>query len=270
MLDINNMSSKAIVKEQYKKTDNLKLRKGLHDKYSVNKLGFQKWMFQQYPFASKIKVLELGSGRGELWNYYFENDELLSLEMDITLSDFSDGMVNHMQQSYAGKDLSVKRIDILDIPFENETFDLILANSMLYHVKDIDSALSEVRRVLKKDGLFYCSTLGTNGMTRFLYDGLDELGIPYNHESNISFSLQNGMGLLQKQFSQVERRDYEDALEIDNVEDYIDYIYSMASMQGLEEKYYEILLDYFNGKKENGYLHVPKEYGMFVAGNIGL
>lgn len=35
MIDIDNMSSKTLIKEQYKNTDNLELRKGLHDKYSV-------------------------------------------------------------------------------------------------------------------------------------------------------------------------------------------------------------------------------------------
>lgn len=266
MLDINNMSSKTVLEEQYKNTDNLKLRKSLHEKYSINKIGFSKWMFDQYPFQAKNKILELGSGSGELWNYYFENDILQGYEMDITVSDFSDGIVDFLQHSYSGKGMSVKKIDIMDIPFENDTFDLIIANSMLYHVKDIDSALSEVKRVLKKDGLFFCSTLGMNGMTQYLYHALDELGIPYNHEFNISFTLQNGMQILKKQFSKVERHDYEDALEIDKVEDYLAYIYSMASMQGLDQKYYDILLNYFNSKKVNGYLHVPKEYGMFVAG----
>ena len=95
MINIDNMSSKTVIKEQYKNTNNLKLRKSLHEKYSVNKMGFQKWMFEQYPFRTKIKVLELGSGRGELWNYYFENKILQDYEMDITLSDFSDGMVDY-------------------------------------------------------------------------------------------------------------------------------------------------------------------------------
>ena len=266
MIDIDNMSSNAVIIKQYKNTNNLKLRKSLHEKYSVNKIGFQKWMFDQYPFRKEMKVLELGSGRGELWNFYFDNDMLQSYEMDITLSDFSDGMVDCLRQAYSDKRISVKKIDISDIPFEENTFDLIIANSMLYHVKDIDLALSEVRRVLKKDGLFYCSTLGMNGMTQYLYHALDELGIPYNHESSISFTLQNGMQLLKKQFGKVERRDYEDALEIDKVEDYVDYIYSMASLQGLDPENYATLLNYFNSKKVNGYLHVPKEYGMFVAG----
>ena len=268
MIDIDNMSSKTVVKEQYKNEDNLKQRKGLHEKYSVNKVGFQKWMFEQYSFHTKAKVLELGSGRGELWNYYFENDMLQSYEMDITLSDFSDGMVDHLLHSYPDKNISIRKIDILNIPFEKDTFDLIIANSMLYHVKDIDLALSEVGRVLKKDGLFYCATFGMNGMMQYLYHALEELGIPYNHESNISFTLQNGMQLLKKQFSKVERRDYEDALMIDKVEDYLEYIYSMASLQGLDPENYDILLNYFNSKKVNGYLHVPKEYWMFVDGEM--
>ena len=40
----------------------------------------------------------------------------------------------------------------------------------------------------------------------------------------------------------------------------------MASLQGLDRKYYDTLLNYFNSQKVNGYLYVPKEYGMFVAG----
>ncbi len=102
-------------------------------------------------------------------------------------------------------------------------------------------------------------------LTQYLYHALDELGIFCNHEDNISFTLQNGMQLLKKQFNKVERYDYEDALEINKVEDYLEYIYSMASMQGLDRKNYDILLNYFNSRKVNGYLHVPKEYGMFVA-----
>ena len=66
MIDIDNMSSKTLIREQYKNTNNLKRRKSLHEKYSVNKIGFQKWMFEQYPFCTRMKVLELGSGRGEV------------------------------------------------------------------------------------------------------------------------------------------------------------------------------------------------------------
>ena len=58
MIDNNHMTNKTVLQEQYKNTENLKLRKSLHEKYSINKIGFQKWMFEQYPFRPKMKVLD--------------------------------------------------------------------------------------------------------------------------------------------------------------------------------------------------------------------
>lgn len=136
---------------------------------------------------------------------------------------------------------------------------------MLYHVKDIDLALSEVKRVLKKDGLFYCSTFGEDGMTKYLYDALTDMGIPYNNDMNLLFTLQNGKKKLEKYFDHIERIDYVDSLKIDKVEDYIDYIYSMSSLQGLKREFYSDLLKYFESKKKDGFLYIPKEYGMFVS-----
>lgn len=266
MINIANMTDKEIVKENYKDTGKLKLRKSIHEKYSTNKVGFLNWMFSQYSFGKEKKVLELGSGRGEMWEAYFENQELLGYHMDITLSDLSDGMVNHLKELFAGKNISIKEIDIEKIPFEDETFDIIIANSMLYHVKNIELALSEVKRVLKKDGKFYCSTFGENGMTKYLYDSLTEIGIPYKNDTNLSFTLQNGGNQLKKFFDCVEEFDYEDSLKIDKVEDYVDYIYSMSSLQGMQQELYPELVKYFEAKKEDGFLYIPKEYGMFVSG----
>lgn len=268
MIDIDHMSNKAVLQEQYRNADMLMMRKSLHEKYSMNKIGFQRWMFNKYPFKTNIKILELGSGRGELWKYYFEDEKLANYNMDITLSDFSDGMVEYLNQIYKDKKITIKKIDITDIPYEDATFDLIIANSMLYHIKDINRALTEVRRVLKPSGAFFCSTFGLNGMTQYLYNALDQLHILYDHKLNISFTLQNGLQQLNQFFNYVERIDYEDALEIDHVEDYLEYIYSMASLKGLDHKYYNQLLNYFNSRKTNGYLYVPKEYGIFVARKI--
>ena len=38
--------------------------------------------------------------------------------------------------------------------YEDEYFDVVIANGMLYHVPDLEKALSEVNRVLKKGGVF--------------------------------------------------------------------------------------------------------------------
>ena len=45
-----------------------------------------------------------------------------------------------------------------DMPFDNETFHVVHANSVLEHVVDLEASLSEVFRVLKPGGVFWFST----------------------------------------------------------------------------------------------------------------
>ena len=42
--------------------------------------------------------------------------------------------------------------DILDIQYRDETFDYVIMNHVLEHIKDMDRAMSEVKRVMKPDG----------------------------------------------------------------------------------------------------------------------
>jgi len=46
----------------------------------------------------------------------------------------------------------VQRVDMLDMPFDNESFDFVIANHVWEHVSDDFKALVEVRRVLKIGG----------------------------------------------------------------------------------------------------------------------
>ena len=102
-------------------------------------------------------VLELGCGNGLLW---MNNEESINETLSITLSDFSEGMLQSARQNINNKNIKYQVIDIQDIPYENESFDIIISRHMLYHVPDIDKALSEVKRVLKPGGKFYVSTNG--------------------------------------------------------------------------------------------------------------
>ncbi|MGC9002745.1 MAG: class I SAM-dependent methyltransferase [Dictyoglomus sp.] len=47
--------------------------------------------------------------------------------------------------------------DMLSLPYENEFFDCVLSYHSIYHTnkKGLEKAISEVHRVLKKDGEFY-------------------------------------------------------------------------------------------------------------------
>lgn len=47
----------------------------------------------------------------------------------------------------------VQKINVLDIPFKEESFDLVICNHVLEHISDDKTALKEINRVLKKGGL---------------------------------------------------------------------------------------------------------------------
>lgn len=52
----------------------------------------------------------------------------------------------------------VMKVDILDIPFDKDNFDLLIANHVLEHVSDDKQALQEISRVLKPGGFAILQT----------------------------------------------------------------------------------------------------------------
>jgi len=95
-------------------------------------------------------------------------------------------------RSYIRRDLApqhegMMKIDLQQIPFPHETFDLVICDHMLEHVDDPAAALREMRRVLKPGGRTICQTpysarLTTTsearssslGMTEFSFYGQDD------------------------------------------------------------------------------------------------
>ena len=261
MSTINNQKN---VKEQYANAGNLKARISIHQKYSTNKMGFGNWIFSNYKITHGMKVLELGCGTGDMWKGH---EDLMGACSSLVLSDFSEGMLENAKANLGEKSgLEYRVIDIQNIPFDDESFDVVIANMMLYHVPDMNRGLSEVRRVLKKGGDFYCATFGEHGIMEFLSKALNAYGVEDN--ANKNFTLQNGKEILEPFFSEVRKFDYEDSLAVTNIYDLVEYIYSLSSMTSLssvpKEEIREVLAKYV----VNGVLNVPKEYGMFCCKKV--
>ena len=258
MSNINDMS---VVKQQYATANNLSKRISIHDKYSTNKMGFGNWIVSNYRIDKGMKVLELGCGTGDMWK---NRGCLISLCSKLTLSDFSEGMLTTTKCNLAEYDnIEYKVIDIQEIPYENESFDVVIANMMLYHVPDIAKALTEVRRVLKKGCCFYCATYGEHGIVEYLSKILSVYGVEDN--INKKFTLQNGYAILNKTFSRVEKLEYIDSLEVTNIDDMVEYIYSLSSMTSLNSVPKQVIKEILTDNTTNGILNVPKEYGMFIS-----
>lgn len=257
----NNICDEKAVKAQYDDSENLDIRIAIHQKYSVNKQGFGNWIFQQYELFDGCKILELGCGNGSIWR---ENIKLLSKDCRLILSDFSENMLAAARKNVlAESGVDFKIIDIQNIPYNDNSFDIVIANMMLYHVPDLGKALSEVRRVLKPQGKFYCATYGENGIIEYLERlFIDIIG---EEKRDKVFTLQNGGYILSNYFSNVERRDREDALEVTDVNDLADYIYSAGNMSKLGTLPREVIIERLNAAMKNGIIRVPKEYGMFIS-----
>ena len=251
----------SIVKNQYKNAGNLNTRISIHSKYSTNKMGFGNWIVSNYEIKTGCRVLELGCGTGGMWKGHLD---LISRTSEVIMTDFSEGMLAEAKENLGELEkISYEVVDIQDIPYKDDSFDVVIANMMLYHVPELEKGLSEVKRVLKNDGIFYCATYGEHGIVQYIGGLLKDFGV--GDRVNKNFTLQNGKERLEQYFSAVERLDYEDSLKVTNIADIVDYIYSLSSMTNINNVSREKLTEILETKKENGILSVPKEYGMFVC-----
>ena len=258
MSDIND---KKVVEKQYATSANLNTRISIHDKYSTNKQGFGNWIYSHYEIEQGARVLELGCGTGSMWKGH---DELIKKCSELVLSDFSDAMVETTRQTIGElPNITYCSIDIQNIPCDADTFDVVIANMMLYHVPDITRGLAEVRRVLKPNGKFYCATYGEHGIIEYLSKLLSEYGVEDNVNKN--FTLQNGEAILSSVFENIRKEIYEDSLTVTNIADLVDYIYSLSSMSALSSQPREKIQALLQSHMVNGILTVPKEYGMFIS-----
>ena len=265
MNEYNKLTDCGQVSLQYKEPKNLSKRISIHEKYSVNTQGLSNWLFENYNFSKNDKLLELGSGTGNLW----KTSELVTDNLsELVLSDFSEGMVAELAKTYKGyKNIKTMAIDIQNIPFEAECFDKVIANFMLYHVQDIDLALQEVYRVLKPGGTFYCATAGSDHLIEinlWLKEFFQDMDV-FN-SSLLKFNLQNGYEQLRKHFNTIEILEYKDHLEISNPDDLIEYIFTLNEMMNIDETVKNSLKSFIKTKSDNrGIIKISKQSGTFIA-----
>lgn len=247
--------------EQYAKQDNLDIRVKLHKKYSKNKLGFNNWIFSNYQITDEINVLELGCGTGELWK---SNLDSIDKMKQLVITDFSSDMVETTRAVIGNRDnVNYEIMDIQNVSFEKETFDIVIANMLLHHVNDIPKALSEVNRVLKNGGIFYCATFGENGVVDYLASLFKDEVV--QDLENKTFTLQNGKTYLNRYFDTVEKLIYDDELQVTSIDDLVQYIQSLKGISEIGSLEEGIIRKRLEREFNSGVLVIPKEYGMFIA-----
>jgi ubiquinone/menaquinone biosynthesis C-methylase UbiE len=99
-------------------------------------------------YGSGERVLDLGSGPGSLWEHWRRLPNVGRL----VGCDISERMVEEAQRRFPDGEFVVGRVHA--IPFEDSSFDLVIASSVLHHVPDVElpSAFAEIKRVLAPYG----------------------------------------------------------------------------------------------------------------------
>ncbi len=258
------MSNERLIIEHYRSAENLNVRIQLHQEYSQNPIGWFQWIFSQIDFSKIERLLEVGCGTGQLW----DSCPIDLRNREIFLSDISTGMVESVRKKF-GDLFSYFAIDCNEIPFRKEYFDSVVANHVLFYVSDIANAVQEIQRVLKPNGVLYCTTYGKNHMKEIseLACRFDERITLSNQNLPETFGLENGKRVLGRFFKNVDLRRYDDELIVKDAEMLCDYILSCHGNQreiiGKRiQEFRKFIGNYIN---EYGALHITKDAGMFVC-----
>ena len=248
---------------QYKNATNISARIRLHRDYSVNQEGWFPWLFSNLHLKPGMKILELGAGNGALWS---QNIAKVSKNVTIVLSDISEGILADARKTIGDHpQFQYSVFNAQKIPFADNTFDLVIANHMLFYCDNIPKALQEVRRVLKSGATFTCSTYSQKHMHE-----ITDLVQNYNANIVLSstnlyerFGLDNGRQILQPYFKDISCHKYQDAIELSDSMPIISYILSCHGNQN------SILLDHYQDFKQyvekqvkDGF-HITKDAGFF-------
>jgi SAM-dependent methyltransferase len=261
-----------LVQDQYKNAEHLDARIQLHRRFSVNPADWSHWLLDHFRLQPGTAVLECGCGPGNLWAKSLER---LPTDLSLTLTDLSPGMVETARANLDGRlpHVRFQVADIQELPFEDASFDVVVANHMLYHVPDLAQGLSEVQRVLRPGGRFFAATNGGRHMQELfaigndLFPRLREVKQERLELQPHSFRLENGREFLAPYFTDITLHRYDDWLEVTEAKPLLDYALSSSEVRAaVTDEMYQRATTYLEALiAEQGMIKITKESGLFKA-----
>ena len=209
------LNDPQLVRDEYASETGLEARRSIYT--DIEGPDAREEAFRTIAELAPEDVLEVGPGPGEL-------SERISRELGarVVAVDSSERMVELAR----GRGVDARRGDVQELPFEDESFDCVVAAWMLYHVADVDAGLREIARVLRPGGHLVAVTNSEEHLAEArAYGGVDMRG-------RSPFSRENAEPQLRSHFSHVERRDVDGFVTFAGHEDVRRYVSSMVAMRG--------------------------------------
>ncbi|PJF39693.1 MAG: class I SAM-dependent methyltransferase [Chloroflexi bacterium] len=220
------------VRRQYINDVHLRRQREIMTQYAVNKINFPEWVLRCFYWRGGETVLDLGAGGG----WYYPAFEQVVPNTTYYALDFSVGVLATHPASE-----SLVLGDALQIPFADNSFDVIMANHMMYYLPDLDAGIQEIRRVLKPNGSLLAATNSSHNMPEFqalfrrailLLTSPGTARVKAPPSPSDSFSLESGLRRLSRHFLGIVRYDMPNQLVFTEAEPALEYI---NSTRGLRE-----------------------------------
>jgi SAM-dependent methyltransferase len=252
---------------QYKDPSNLHARIALHAKYSKDAEPWYPWLAARVVWPEHGDVLEIGCGSGLLW----ASIGPLLPHLRLTLTDLSEGMVSAAAER-AGDLPNIEIAAALaceaeHLPFDDGSFDVAVANHMLYHVPDPGQAAAELARVLRPDGVLMAATNGPRHLAAISELQMEVYGRSPHGLADRRFGKLNGAEVLGASFASVQWCEHQGVLECDDPEDIYAYVLSTSIAQESPPEKLEQLRAAIGARfdAQGGVLRTTKESGCFLA-----
>lgn len=135
----------------YGTTDDYYERSLAWDKFQNEKINVVDKALKYLDFGKDKVILDAGCGLGR---FSLAAAELMTKNSKIFAVDISQSMLNIVDTKAKNNDFNIETINcsIEKLPFSDEYFDEIYCNLVLYHVEDIEFALAQLKKSLKKEG----------------------------------------------------------------------------------------------------------------------
>lgn len=252
--------------EQYGDSRKLAARARLNSQYTIAEIGWFPWVLKQLPLNAGDSFLDVGCGPG--WFWAATTNELPE-NLHLTLSDLSPGMVQEAVercQSLPFASVTGQQADAGALPFEDGSFDAVIAMHMFYHLADPLKGVAEMYRVLKPGGFLAVTTNGAGNM-RELYALTTVFGSAPLDPAGAAFGYDAAERFMQAQFGNVSMTQHPARLRVTEPEDVFLALTSYPPGDRADEAQLTAFRNAITGAFQagNGVLEVGKESGLFIS-----